>query len=133
MPEAAPQQLRGRRILVAEDEPPVREALSKLLEDAGANVVLASNGDEAIASASAQDFAIILMDIRMPIVDGLTATARLREAGLRTPILALTASALAEQREACLLAGCDDVIAKPVSAAALTARLVAALPDGAVR
>ena len=85
--------LEGLRVLVADDEELVRDALCKLLEAAGATVGRAADGEEATAKALAEDFALILMDIRMPVLDGLAATSRLRAAGFRRPIVALTANA----------------------------------------
>ena len=65
--------------------------------------------------ALAQDFALILMDVRMPVLDGLGATSRLRAAGFWRPIVALTASATPDQRAACLAAGCNDHLTKPIA------------------
>ena len=94
-----------------------------LLEAAGATAGRAADGDEAVAKALDGDFAMVLMDVRMPIVDGLAATRRLRAAGFRPSILALTANAAPEQRAACLAAGCDDYYVKPIASAQLVARL----------
>jgi signal transduction histidine kinase/ActR/RegA family two-component response regulator len=117
--------LEGLRVLVADDEKAVRDALCKVLEDAGALVSRATNGEEAASRALAGDFAVVLMDLRMPGIDGLDATARLRAAGYQSPIVALTASAAPEQRAACLAAGCNDYLTKPVAASELVAKLVA--------
>ena len=116
--------LEGLRVLVADDEDAVRDTLCQLLEAAGASVGRAADGEEAVAKALDGDFAMVLMDVRMPVVDGLAATRRLRAAGFRRPILALTANPAPEQRAACLAAGCDDHYVKPIASAELVARLV---------
>jgi CheY-like chemotaxis protein len=118
--------LEGLRILIADDEKLVRDALAKLLETEGAAVDCATNGEEAVTMALAQDFAVVLMDVRMPVVDGLEATSRLRAAQFRRPIFALTANALPEQRAACFAAGCDDHLTKPIAAAELIAKVAVA-------
>jgi signal transduction histidine kinase/CheY-like chemotaxis protein len=118
--------LDGLRILIADDEKLVRDALAKLLETAGAAVDCASSGDEAVTLALAHKFALVLMDVRMPGVDGLEATSRLRAAKFRRPIFALTANAMPEQRAACFAAGCDDHLTKPIAAAELIAKVAAA-------
>jgi signal transduction histidine kinase/CheY-like chemotaxis protein len=117
--------LEGVRVLVADDEELVLDALCKLLETAGATVGRASDGEQALALALAQDFALILMDIRMPVLDGLGATSRLRAAGFWRPIVALTASATADQRAACLAAGCNDHLIKPIAPEDLLSKVVA--------
>jgi signal transduction histidine kinase len=117
--------LEGLRVLVADDEELVLDALCKLLETAGATVGRATDGEQALALALAQDFALILMDIRMPVLDGLGATSRLRAAGFWRPIVALTASATADQRAACLAAGCNDHLTKPIAPEDLVSKVVA--------
>jgi len=117
--------LEGLRVLVADDEELMLDALCKLLETAGAIVGRATDGEQAMEKALAQDFALILMDIRMPILDGLGATSRLRAAGFWRPIVALTASATPDQRAACLAAGCNDHLTKPIAAAELVSKVAA--------
>jgi signal transduction histidine kinase/CheY-like chemotaxis protein len=117
--------LEGLRVLVADDEELVLDALCRLLETAGATVGRASDGEQALTLALAQDFALILMDIRMPVLDGLGATSRLRAAGFWRPIVALTASATADQRAACLAAGCNDHLTKPIAPDELVSKVVA--------
>jgi len=119
-----PRPLEGLRVLVADDEGAVRDTLCQLLETAGASAGQAADGEEAVAKALDGDFAMVLMDVRMPVIDGLAATRRLRAAGFRRPILALTANQAPEQRAACLAAGCDDHYVKPIASSELIARLV---------
>jgi len=106
--------LRGLHILVAEDSPDNQFLIEKLLADRGATVDLAVNGAEAIDKALRGDHDLILMDISMPVVDGYTATARLRESGFQRPIVALTAHAMPEVRTKCLTVGCNEHMAKPI-------------------
>jgi two-component system, sensor histidine kinase len=110
---AAPRPLAGKHVLVAEDNSDISFAIVRLLELQGARVVLAIDGHEAIDKAKAERFDAVIMDVRMPGLDGLEATRRLRMAGHRMPILALTADAVPEQRAECLAAGCDDYLSKP--------------------
>ncbi len=112
------------RVLVVDDRRDVRHISQHFLEKAGATVATAENGEQAIESAtSAQDagqpFDVIVMDMQMPKVDGLQATAHLRSAGIDWPIIALTADAMKGDRERCLSGGCDDYLSKPIDHAAL--------------
>jgi CheY-like chemotaxis protein len=102
-------------ILIAEDNPDSREALRALLEAYGFDVLAAENGVEAVERAIAQKPDLILMDIMMPVMDGLQATRTLRASPdfRQVPIVALTA--MAGSREKALAAGCDDHLAKPVN------------------
>jgi CheY-like chemotaxis protein len=106
------------QILLVEDNPINQKVAIRLLEAAGHAVTLACNGREAVSSASAREFDLVLMDVQMPEMDGLEATAaiRRREHGgeRRLPIVALTSNALAGDREKCLSAGMDAYVTKPV-------------------
>lgn len=107
----------GARILVAEDNAINQEIALCLLEDVGFVVDLADDGRQAIELAKQKDFALILMDMQMPHVNGVDATIAIRHGNARnqaTPILAMTANAFAEDRSVCLEAGMNDHIAKPV-------------------
>lgn len=103
------------RILVAEDDPDSRTVLCKLLENAGFAVASAQDGQEAIRLWESWRPDLIWMDMKMPNVDGYTAVRHIRStpAGRQTKILALTASAFEEERQAILALGCDDFIRKP--------------------
>ena len=79
------------------------------------------NGLEAIKALSQRDYAMIFMDMQMPVLDGYTATRRIREVGLKTPIVALTGNAMKGDRDKCIDAGCDDFLSKPVDLDALIA------------
>jgi two-component system sensor histidine kinase/response regulator len=113
-------QQRALDILVAEDNTINQKLALRLLEKHGHRVVLAGNGAEAIALYESQTFDLVLMDVQMPGVSGLEATATIRAGELQTgqhiPIVATTAHAMKGDRERCLAAGMDDYIAKPIQA-----------------
>ncbi len=104
-------------ILIAEDQFENRLLLLKLLEPLGLTIYSAENGKEAVDSFQQFNPDLILMDIRMPVMDGIEATRQIRltQAGMHTKIIALTAHALADERVVMLEAGCDDFIRKPYS------------------
>jgi CheY-like chemotaxis protein len=113
--------IRSGRILVAEDNPVNQKLARRLLEKQGYVVTIAVDGAAAVDLMQTQPFDLCLMDMHMPVMDGLEATAAIRrlEAAVessqrRMPIVAMTANAMASHREICLAAGMDDYISKPV-------------------
>lgn len=116
----------GNAVLLVEDNPVNRELAERILAREGCRVDAAENGAEAVLLARERRYDLILMDLQMPVMDGLQATRAIRKQegdGPRVPIIALTANAMPGDREACLRAGMDDHLAKPVR----TAELVGAL------
>ncbi|MNJ92705.1 Aerobic respiration control sensor protein ArcB [compost metagenome] len=101
-------------ILLIDDVEDNRLLINRVLSRRGASVALAANGFEGVQKALENDYDIILMDIQMPVMDGYTATRKLREAGYKKPIIALTAHAMKDDRERCLNAGCTDYLTKPI-------------------
>jgi CheY-like chemotaxis protein len=106
----------GTRILLAEDEPVSQEISRGLLEYAELAVDVAEEGQQALELARRNSYALILMDMQMPVINGIEATRAIRNDSLNTatPILAMTANAFDEDRQVCLAAGMNDHIAKPV-------------------
>ncbi|WP_158265173.1 response regulator [Blastopirellula marina] len=108
------------RILLVEDGPDNQRLLRLILEKAGADVTIASDGRDGVdlvltARSQGVPFDMILMDMQMPVMDGYQATHKLRNEGVRTPILALTAHAMSGDRQRCLDAGADEYLTKPVN------------------
>ena len=113
----------GLRVLLAEDNPINAILARALLEREGCNVECASNGHEAVTAARAGSHDLVLMDVRMPGMDGIQAARALRAEGFNGSIVALTADAFEEDRRACLAAGMDDFLTKPLEMGALRAIL----------
>lgn len=128
-PRILPGQLNGH-ILLAEDYADTREVLKYALSAAGAQVTAVENGLEAVEAAVSDYYDLILMDIRMPQMDGLEATVELRKRGILTPIIALTASTASSDRERIIDAGFDDFWTKPISIESLIQGASAYLAGG---
>jgi CheY-like chemotaxis protein/nitrogen-specific signal transduction histidine kinase len=124
------QRATGQRVLLAEDNLINQEVARELLLAVGMKVDLANDGQEAVGLAAQRDYDLVLMDMQMPVMDGLDATRALRAMPrhARTPILAMTANAFGDDRRACLAAGMDDHIAKPVDPELLYGMLCRWLP-----
>jgi signal transduction histidine kinase/CheY-like chemotaxis protein len=123
---------RPMRILLAEDSAVNRLVAVRILEKRGHTVVVAVDGREAVVALEREPFDVILMDVQMPELDGLEATALIRKAeagtGRHVPIVALTAHAMREDRERCLNAGMDEYLAKPFNAGDLFDTIERMLP-----
>jgi CheY-like chemotaxis protein/anti-sigma regulatory factor (Ser/Thr protein kinase) len=108
--------LTGVRVLLVEDGLDNQKLLGRILGKVGCEVTLADNGRLGVDRATAANppFDVVLMDLQMPVMDGISATRELRRLGVRAPIVALTANAMTSDREACLAAGCDEFLTKPI-------------------
>jgi CheY-like chemotaxis protein len=124
----------GATILVVENDPSNSLLAGKMLEALGYRAKFAANGQEAVDAFRSESFAAILMDMLMPVMDGMLATKRIRElevdSGTRIPIIAITANALPIHKKICLAAGMDDYLAKPFRKAQLAEKLARWLPAG---
>ncbi len=115
------------RVLVADDDPDVRDSLSRALRYAGYQVVTAVHGGEALDVVARSPVDLIVLDVLMPILDGFDACRRLRERGDATPVLVLTARDSVDDRVTGLDAGADDYLVKPFALGELQARVRALL------
>src|SRR6202041_4009514 len=120
-PKALPT-FRGNKILLVEDNPVNQRVAQRTLQNMAAEVTIANNGAEALERIAVSDFDAVLMDCQMPVMDGFTATRRIRELesgrGLkRLPIIALTANVMSKDRENCIAAGMDAHLGKPIEPA----------------
>lgn len=122
-PRAAEQRLLGQRILLVEDGKDNQRLISLHLTREGAKVRVVEHGQAAVdvMLAPIASFDLVLMDMQMPVLDGYAATRRLRAAGHRGPIIALTAHASGSDRQRCLDAGCDEYATKPIDRETLIA------------
>ena len=129
------QQLRdrhsGKRVLVAEDDPVSQGLMQAILSPLGLDVEIVSNGEAACTRVAARAFDLVLMDVQMPVLNGLQATRRIRELPgcASLPIIALTANAFEQDRNNCMAAGMSDFVSKPVDPKILFARMLAALDN----
>lgn len=118
--------LDGRQILLVEDGEINRKLIHVVLEDAGACVTMAENGEQGLRAAQHQPFDAILLDMQMPVMDGYVAAAEMRKSGVNCPIIALTAHSMSGDAEKCLQAGCSHFLSKPVPADRLLSTLSSA-------
>jgi|GEM_PF-433758 len=126
-PAATPEALaalKGRRVLLVEDNDFNQQVASELLADMGVVVEIAENGQVAVDKVTAGSWDLVLMDMQMPVMDGIDATREIRRLGKTLPILAMTANAMEADRERCLAAGMNDHLAKPIDPDELEATLV---------
>jgi CheY-like chemotaxis protein/HPt (histidine-containing phosphotransfer) domain-containing protein len=116
----------GARILVAEDDETNQMVTREVLENAGLEVTIVSNGEEAVQEATRRRYDLVLMDVHMPRCDGPAATVALRAdpQTARVPIIAMTADVLEETRRRCLVAGMNDFVMKPISVSELVTKVV---------
>lgn len=128
--------LAGARVLLAEDEPISRILIETLLAQAGLKVDTVTNGRQAVELAAKGDYQAILMDVQMPVMDGLEATEEIRhnerKKGGHLPIIALTAHAMHGDREKCLQSGMDDYLTKPLNKKILFEALTRFLTNNAL-
>ena len=121
----------GTRVLLAEDDPINQEVAQMFLSQVGFAVAIAQNGAEAVRLAGESDYALILMDVQMPVMNGLEAAREIRRSAPRpVPVIAMTANAFAEDKARCLAAGMDDFIAKPIDPPSFYATLLKWLAPG---
>jgi two-component system copper resistance phosphate regulon response regulator CusR len=118
------------RILVVEDEPKVNKALKEGLEDEHYEVVIADTGEEGFFRMTTESFDVILLDLMLPGRDGLEVLTKIREQGITTPVLVLTARDTVEDRIAGLNSGADDYLVKPFAFAEVVARIRALVRRG---
>jgi signal transduction histidine kinase/PAS domain-containing protein len=113
-----------KRILLVEDVEVNRMIVSAMLEETGCIIDEAENGEEAVEMVKNNDYSIVLMDMQMPVMDGLTATREIRKFNKNVPIIAMTANAFKEDAEDCLAAGMDAHVAKPLDVDSFMALLI---------
>jgi len=104
-----------KRILLVDDSTDIQLLIRLFLSKSGANVDIASNGLEGVNRALEEKFDVVIMDMQMPVMDGYTATEKLRQKGYLSPIIGLTAHAMREDLAKCMQVGCNDVLTKPVN------------------
>ena len=123
--------LHGVRVLLVEDNPINQNVAKGILEQSGASVTVAENGQQAVDLLGDIGYDLVLMDVQMPVMDGFTATRKIRdELGLSLPVIAMTAGVMESEREQCTSAGMNDFIPKPIDVEHMFATLIRYLPVG---
>jgi CheY-like chemotaxis protein len=112
--EAESHHWNNKKVLIVEDDDMNYAYLKEILAPTQMHIIRAENGIEAVEKAKTEKPELIIMDIRLPVMDGLDATRKIRQTGNKTPIIAQTAYAMSEDKQICLTAGCDDYISKPI-------------------
>ena len=127
-------QVKGLRILLAEDNRVNQIVATRMAEKMGHSVVVAGNGQIALTLLATQPFDLVLMDVQMPEMDGLTAVGKIRESEQSTsfhlPVIAMTAHAMKGDRERCIAAGMDGYVSKPISGQVLEEAIASAMGEG---
>ena len=113
------------KVLIVDDEQPIRRTLKEILEFEKFKVEEASDGLECLVQLKKTQYDVILMDIKMPVMDGYEATREIRKTHAQLPILAMTANAIDEQLQKCLDVGMNDWITKPIDEHSLVAKIKA--------
>lgn len=116
--------LAHKKILVVEDDTACRYVMELFLEDADCVLVMADNGQDAVNKAMAETFDAVLMDIRMPVMDGYAAASAIRRTDKAVPIIAMTGNALAWEEGKCQACGMNDSLIKPYTKEQLLEKLV---------
>jgi PAS domain S-box-containing protein len=111
--------LKGTKVLLVDDSADNRLLIGHFLARAGATVIQAVDGEQGVDMALSDNYDVVLMDIQMPVLDGIRATEKLRALNYTRPIIAVTAHAFQDEIDSCIKAGCNDHIAKPISSASL--------------
>ena len=125
--------LSGRRLLLVEDTIDNQKMFKRFLQGAGAEIAIEGSAEDGLRRLEREQFDLVLMDIQLPAMNGYQATREIRRRGLSIPILALTAHAIAGERERCLSVGFDGFITKPVEKSFLISSIIDALADSAPR
>jgi two-component system, sensor histidine kinase and response regulator len=126
--------VKGRRILLAKDNRVNQIVATRMAEKMGHSVVVAGNGHLALLLLATQPFDLVLMDVQMPEMDGLSAARKIRESEQSTlfhlPIIAMTAHAMKGDRERCIAAGMDGYVSKPISGQLLEKEIACVMGEG---
>ena len=123
-----PIELDGRRVLIVDDVSTNREYLKLILGPTNAELSFATNGLEAVSAVEREDYDLVLMDMQMPIMDGYSATRRIREVNQDVPIIALTANSMKDDERKCLNVGCSDYCSKPIDTVSLLQKIKQHIP-----